>query len=334
MISEGADKEIGIFEGTMRDLEAEAETGTETWNYYVFSSHPKQLIVEDTFTGFGSNPFIVFRWAVSGNEYYGRGPFMNALPDVKTLNLAVELMLESADFAAAGAWQADDDGVINVDTVEIRARTIIPRAPESRGIEPLAPPGDFNITFDVIQELRRSIRTSMFDDSVDLAQQGKTPPSVQQLLMRQAQLARRIGPGFGRLNAEAVRPIARRVVHILSRAGLVPDVRLDGKEGLIVPVSPLAKQQQTEKVNSLASLLELTNAFFGPQVTNLLVKQEEALPWLADQLGVPETLLRTPTEIQALAQQVSQLSQEAGSPADVLGNGNNQANAFPTGAIQ
>ena len=42
------------------------------------------------------NPFINFRWQKAPSETYGRSPVMKALPDIKTLNKVVELMLKNA----------------------------------------------------------------------------------------------------------------------------------------------------------------------------------------------------------------------------------------------
>ena len=63
---------------------------------------------------FETNPYIIFRWSVLSGEQYGRGPVLRALPDIKTANKVVELVLKNATIAVSGIWQADDDGVINL----------------------------------------------------------------------------------------------------------------------------------------------------------------------------------------------------------------------------
>ena len=66
---------------------------------------------------FETNPYIVFRWSVASGELYGRSPIMRALPDIKTANKVVELVLKNATIAVSGIWQADDDGVINLNNI-------------------------------------------------------------------------------------------------------------------------------------------------------------------------------------------------------------------------
>ncbi|MGI9437267.1 MAG: portal protein [Geminicoccaceae bacterium] len=60
-----------------------------------------------------TSPFISFRWLKGASEIYGRSPVMTALPDIKTVNKVVELVLKNASIAVTGIWQADDDGVLN-----------------------------------------------------------------------------------------------------------------------------------------------------------------------------------------------------------------------------
>ena len=49
---------------------------------------------------FAESPFIAFRWMKAPGETYGRGPVMKALPDIRTANKVVELVLKNASIAA------------------------------------------------------------------------------------------------------------------------------------------------------------------------------------------------------------------------------------------
>ena len=57
---------------------------------------------------FAVSPFVCFRWLKAPGETYGRSPVMKALPDIKTADKVVELILKNASIAATGIWQADD----------------------------------------------------------------------------------------------------------------------------------------------------------------------------------------------------------------------------------
>ncbi|MBO7509457.1 MAG: hypothetical protein J6T57_04255, partial [Alphaproteobacteria bacterium] len=45
---------------------------------------------------FETNPYLIFRWTLASGELYGTGPILRALPDIKTANKVVELVLKNA----------------------------------------------------------------------------------------------------------------------------------------------------------------------------------------------------------------------------------------------
>ena len=91
------------------------------------------------------SPFIVFRWLKAPGETYGRSPVMKALPDIKTANKVVELVLKNASISVTGIWQADDDGVLNPANIKLVPGAIIPKAVGSAGLTPLEAPGRVDI---------------------------------------------------------------------------------------------------------------------------------------------------------------------------------------------
>lgn len=110
---------------------------------------------------FDTSPFINFRWVKSPGEIYGRSPVMKALPDIKTANKVVELILKNASIAVTGIWQADDDGVLNPANIELRPGTIIPKAIGSKGLQALDMPGRFDISEIVLERLQGHIRHAL-----------------------------------------------------------------------------------------------------------------------------------------------------------------------------
>lgn len=62
------------------------------------------ILAEGRFT---QSPFLNFRWLKAPGEVYGRSPVMKALPDIRTANKVVELVLKNASIAVTGIWQAE-----------------------------------------------------------------------------------------------------------------------------------------------------------------------------------------------------------------------------------
>jgi len=281
--------------------------GDETYVFTVISSEPKSILFESEFKGFGSNPWIPFRWSKAAGETYGRGPLLNAMPDVRTLNMVTELVLDNADMAITGMWQADDDGTINPDTIELVPGTVIPKAPTSAGLQPLGSPGNFDVGQFVMKDMRHNIRKALFNEQ--LGSPEGTPMSAAEVHTRMADLARTIGSAYGRLHNELVTPLLRRVVYILKKQGRINVPMINGREVKVINTSPLAQAQHNENVARVARWTELANASFGPQVTNTVIKAEEALKYTAKEIGVPESLVRTDAEREELAEAIAATQQ-------------------------
>jgi hypothetical protein len=196
----------------------------------------------------------------------------------------------------------------NPDTIELIPGTIIPRAMGSRGLEPLTPPGRFEMGQFLLEEMRHNIRKALYNET--LGKPEGTPMSATEVHERMADLSRTIGSAYGRLHTELVTPLLRRVVHILRKQGRIEVPKINGREVRIRNVSPLAQAQNNENVARVARWLELMNGGFGPQMTNLVVKAEEAAVYTGQQIGVPESLIRDQQEREAIAQAIAQ-TQEA-----------------------
>jgi len=229
---------------------------------------------------------------------------MNAMPAVKTCNLTVQLILENAQMAISGVYTLEDDGVINPDTIQLLPGTIVPVAPGSNGLKAIGAAGNFDVAQLVLSEMRMNIRKALYNDM--LGNPDKTPMSATEVSQRMADLSRQIGSAFGRLQAEMVNPVLRRVVYILKRQGRISLPTVNGREVKVRSTSPLAQAQAQQDIVAFDRFMELVGGRFGPQLVNLLVKSEEAAKYLSDKFGVPERLLRSDQERADLVAKITQ----------------------------
>ncbi|MCW0234670.1 MAG: portal protein [Ferrovibrio sp.] len=236
---------------------------------------------------FEQPPFIAFRWLKAPGEVYGRSPVMKALPDIKTANKVVELVLKNASIAVTGIWQADDDGVLNPANVKLVPGAIIPKAVGSSGLTPLAAPGRFDISQIVLDDLRARIRHALLADR--LGQIDAPRMTATEVMERAAEMARQLGATFGRLQSELLTPLVLRSVAILQRRGEIPRFALDGREVALVQQSPLARLQAQGDVQSVLTWLQQLQAL-GPAALQV-VDTVAVARWLGRTLGVPGEFL-------------------------------------------
>ena len=237
---------------------------------------------------FPQNPAVNFRWLKSPGEIYGRSPVMKALPDIKTANKVVELILKNATIAITGIWQADDDGVLNPANIELVPGTIIPKAMGSKGLQPLEMPGKFDVSQLMLENLQSNIRRALLADKL-LPASGRNM-SATEVLERSSEIAMILGATYGRLQTELLTPLIKRAYSILRRRGEVPDINLDGRLIAIDYRSPLARSQGRRDVQNTLSWIKTVTAMGAEGAAS--IDLSAAAKFLGDALSVPSDLIR------------------------------------------
>ncbi len=100
MIDKKPTEDIELLEATVYNKQ------DNIYCYHVVHEKSKSELVYRTMK---VSPWIVARYMKVAGEVYGRGPLIAAMPDVKTLNKTVELVLKNAALAVAGVYTAADD---------------------------------------------------------------------------------------------------------------------------------------------------------------------------------------------------------------------------------
>ncbi|WP_114393162.1 portal protein [Oleisolibacter albus] len=272
-------------EGALPVLEAVVPDGTG-WRWSVVLEQPEPVLLAEG--RFAEPPFVAFRWMKAPGEVYGRGPVMKALPDIRTANKVVELVLKNASIAVTGIWQADDDGVLNPAAIRLVPGTIIPKAVGSAGLTPLASPGRFDVSQLVLEDLRGRIRRALLADRLGPVEGPRM--TATEVLERSAEMARLLGATFGRLQSELLVPLVRRCLAILRRRGEVPDLVADGRLVAVQILSPLARAQARRDAETTLRWLESVAAL-GPEAL-AAVDLAACARFLADAAGVPAGLVR------------------------------------------
>jgi len=283
-----------IIEATIYD---EKNKFKDEYTYYLISETDKEILIKEKMTGRGSNPWITTRWSKSGFEVWGRGPVLQAMPAIKTLNLTVQLILENAEMAIAGSYVYDDDGVFNPDNITIQPGTFIPRSPGS-SIESLQSAGRFDVAQLVLDDMRRNVRKALFIDELDTRPNARTPLSATEVSERLADVARDMGAVAGRMQKEFLQPLVERVIHIYTKQGLLQIPKVDGRELRIVPVSPLLRAQDQQDVSDFVRFQQTVASTFGPEITPVLYNQEAVIRYLAQKFGIQEELLADQSQVE------------------------------------
>ncbi len=248
---------------------------------------------------FNQSPIIGFRWLKSPGEIYGRSPVMKALPDIKTANKVVELILKNASIAVTGIWQADDDGVLNPANIELTPGSIIPKAIGSKGLQPLEMPGRFDVSQLMLDNLQTRIRHALLGDK--LAPMSSARMSATEVMERSAEMSLLLGATYGRLQTELLTPLIERAFAILRRRGEVPDIALDGRLVTVDYRSPLARSQGQRNVQNTLSWISSVAAMGAEASAS--IDMPAAARFLGEAMAVPSNLIRNDIDVLPMSEE-------------------------------
>ena len=252
------------------------------------------------------NPGIVWRFQKTNNDIWGRGPIMEALPSIISLNEIARIELASANLNVFKPYMAFSDGVFNAHTFRLEPMTVIPINPiGTEGQVPLIPlPDASNPQFAEmkISDLRMQIDKLLFAENPQQSESIQ-PQTATSLIMKQQALAEQIGPLFSRLLQEFLAPLIERVATILDTRGILKRPKVGKKKIHFVYKSPLEQAQGQQDVATFTQYVQLLQGIMGPQATNIIVNPGEMPYLIAEKLQIDPRLLNKPEDVSRVMQE-------------------------------
>lgn len=259
-----------------------------------------------------SMPYIAFRWMVVPGEYYGRGPVMEVLPEIKTLNKMGEFSLRRAGLATGGVWTGRSDGIFNPYTTRITPGTVIPVTSNSSAdpsLRALDLGGDFVLQLEEMKERRRVVRSALLADE-PFGEFDDPTKTLGEIHLRNQTLLQKKAVNFGRLRNEKAQPIIERVIHLLSEEGIIPPLKIDGRAIDIKYTSPVMRLQDISDVQNVDRIIENSMRLVGPEMTQMDLKLENYPSWALEKLGGDPALIRTDAEKAQVVEQAQQAAEQ------------------------
>ena len=304
-VKEKPDKEFNFIHAVEPTEDYERAVGKSSTKLPVHSCH---VCVEDKMVvrtgGYNEFPYLVPRWSKATGEIFGRSPSYNALPDIKTLNKAVEIGLKAWAKAIDPPLLVQDDGVIGRVRMTPGGVTVVRH---DGAIKPLQIGSNWQITDMKENQLRTSIRQAYYSDQLQL--QDGPQMTATEVQVRYELMQRLLGPTLGRFQTEFLNPLIERTFGIMLRAGGLlpePDV-IKGQKIDIEYVGPLARSQRMEESVAIDRLYELAMNVvqIDPSIMDN-INHDEAIRLRGDLLGVPKIILRARDEVEELREQRQQ----------------------------
>lgn len=260
-------------------------------------------------SGFEELPYIVPRFLKATGEVMGRSPAMTALPDVKMVNLMSKTIIQAAQKQIDPPLLVPDDGFILPVRTQPGGLNFY-RAGSRDTITPLNTGANINIGLAMEDQRRLAIRSAFYVDQ--LLSGGAPNMTATEVIQRQEERMRVIGPVLGRLMNEMLRPMIDRVFGLMLRnemLSLPPEI-LQGRDVDIEYVSPLARAQKSSSLNSTMKALEILLPLAQSLPVGDHIDPDGLVRHITESLGVPKTTLRTQRQVNETRQQRAQQEQE------------------------
>ena len=259
--------------------------------------------------GFVEFPFVVPRYLKASHEIYGRSPAMTALPDVKMLNEMSKTTIKAAQKQVDPPLLVPDDGFL------LPVRTVpgglnFYRSGTRDRIEPLNIGANNPLGLNMEEQRRNAIREVFYVNQLML-QQGPQMTATE-VIQRNEEKMRLLGPVLGRLQSELLKPMIDRCFAILLRNNQFAQAPefLSGQDIEIEYVSPLAKAQKGTELTSITRAIEILGSLANVAPVFDYINFDALVKHVADLVGVPQKVLKLQSQVNAEREQQAQLAEQ------------------------
>lgn len=311
--------------------------------------------------GYHSFPYAVGRFETAPRETYGRGPGVKVLRTIKALNEMKKTVIRAGQLVVAPPIMLSDDASLTGFDLRSNALNFGYMAPDGK---PLAAPfqsgGRVDIGLDMMDKEREVINDAFF---VTLFRILVEQPQITatEAMLRAQEKGQLLAPTMGRMQSDVGGPMIARELDLMMRAdmdskrlggpGFLPEMPQElidaGGEYHTEYKAPLNEAQRAGAgvaiLNTIQALAPIA-ASLGEDAGRAMARMFEpqrTMRELAEANGMPERVLRTPEEIEALEQQDAQAAQVqsilqaapvAASAAKDLAQANALSASSPSGA--
>jgi len=259
--------------------------------------------------GFNENPYVVSRYLKSSTEIYGRSPAMNSLPDVKVLNKMVEHGLKASAKMIDPPLLVPDDSMLAPVRMTPGSLNYYRSGSRDR-IEPLNIGQNTTVTLNAENARREAIARMFHVDQLQI--QSNRTMTATEVLQRNEEKMRILGPVMGRIQSELLEPMINRVFSIMLRNRLFREAPpiLANQEIDIEYVSPMALAQKGQELQNVMRGLELFGSLSQTMPVMDYIDENGLVKQLVQTLGLPARMIKSDKEVQGIRMERQEAQQQ------------------------
>ncbi len=268
--------------------------------------------------GFHESPAIVTRWDLVSNDAYGRSPGMDALPDIKQLQLETKRLSQGIDKMVNPPMIADVQ-------LKNQPASLLPGGVTyisgmiSQGKTGFAPVYTVNPQVKEMMEqigaVQGRINGTFYNDLFKVISQFETRSNVTatEIDARRAEAMLMLGPVLERLNHEGFARMHDRIFGIASRAGIFPPApaQVQGQHMNVEFTSMIELAQNANRAGSVERIMTLASQFaaIDPEIIDN-IDMDLSFDEISSLLNNSPKLIRSPAALAAIRKKREQNKQD------------------------
>ncbi len=267
--------------------------------------------------GYISNPYIVTRYDQWPDESYGRSPAMDALPTIKTLNLATKLLLRQAEKASNPVLLTYDDSILSAGNLTPGAINVGGVNQDGKSLVQALPVGRIDVNRELIEDQRNTIRSIFMSDLFQLLIDSPRQTATE-VVEKAREKGILLAPTMGKQETEYLGPLVAREIDCLVAQNLLPPPPAVVKEAggifdyKVSYESPLARLRKAEEVaatvRSMEFALNMVNITQDPTILDTYDVHKIVRDTSYNQ-GMPEKYFRSQGEVDEMRKERQQQAQ-------------------------
>lgn len=263
--------------------------------------------------GFHESPFNCPRWDQENNDAYGRSPAMDALGDIKQLQVEQKRKSQAIDKMVNPPLIADVQ-LKNEPASVLPGGVTYVTSIQGVGMKPIYEvKPDLSQMVEDIKEVQARIKSTFFNDLFLMISQLDTVRTATEIDARKEEKLIQLGPVLERFEGESLNPDIDRVFNIMLRAGLLPPLpkELAGQHIQVEYISMLAESQKAISTAGIERLSQFVGNIAGA-VPGALdnIEWDELIDLYADYLGCSPKVIVPITKVLKMRQQRAQQQQQ------------------------
>lgn len=256
--------------------------------------------------GFAEFPVMVARWNTTGEDFYGRGPGMDALPDMKSMQAYEKRMAQVLDLHVRPPMQAPSSLRMKGLSTLSGDINYYDSASAHQKIEPAVqtdPTALDQIRLAIRDTIERVSRAFYSDVFLAISESDTRQRTAEEIRARQDEKALQFGPVLERLYEEFLSAMMDRVLPIVFRRQMIAPAPpgLQGQELNVQFVSILRQAQNAQGTAGIEHMTAYTSGLAQtvPEVLDV-VDFDYSIEEMGRLMGTPPKLVRDPEAVAAL----------------------------------